>query len=83
MAFAVLVVIVLVIYWLSRSKLGLGMMAAREDEAAARSIGINVFTHRLAAFVLSAALAGLTGAAFAFYHVSYYPSYPFGAGMDV
>ena len=26
-----------------RSKLGLGMMAVREDEAAARSIGINVF----------------------------------------
>jgi branched-chain amino acid transport system permease protein len=74
---AVLVGIVAISYWLSRSKLGLGMMAVREDEAAARSIGINVFAHRLAAFVLSATLAGFVGAAFAFYHVSYYPSYTF------
>jgi branched-chain amino acid transport system permease protein len=77
LAFAVLIVIVGLAYWLSRSKLGLGMMAVREDEAAARSIGINVFLHRLTAFVLSAALAGFTGAAFAYYFASYYPSYPF------
>jgi branched-chain amino acid transport system permease protein len=77
LAFAVLIAIVAASYWLSRSKLGLGMMAVREDEAAARSIGVNVFVHRLAAFVLSAALAGFVGAAFAYYHVSYYPSYTF------
>jgi branched-chain amino acid transport system permease protein len=77
LALAVLVVIVVVVYWLGRSKIGLGMMAVREDEAAASSIGINVFRHRLAAFVLSATLAGFVGAAFAFYHVSYYPSYTF------
>jgi branched-chain amino acid transport system permease protein len=77
LAFAVLVGIVATAYWLGQSKLGLGMMAVREDEAAARSIGINVFVHRLAAFVLSATLAGFVGAAFAFYHVSYYPSYTF------
>ncbi len=76
-ALAVIVGIVLITYWLSRSKLGLGMMAVREDEAAARSIGINVLRHRLAAFVLSAALAGFAGAAFAYFHVSYYPSYTF------
>jgi branched-chain amino acid transport system permease protein len=66
-------------YALSRSKFGLGLMALREDEAAARSIGVNVFSHRLAAFVLSSTLAGLVGATFAFYHVSYYPAYTFGA----
>jgi branched-chain amino acid transport system permease protein len=78
LAFAVLVGIVATAYWLSQSKVGLGMMAVREDEAAARSIGINVFAHRLTAFVLSATLAGFVGAVFAFYHVSYYPSYTFG-----
>jgi branched-chain amino acid transport system permease protein len=75
---AVLIVIVAVAYWLSRSKLGLGMMALREDEDAARSIGINVFLHRLAAFVFSAMLAGFVGAAFAFFHKGYYLSYAFG-----
>ena len=79
LGFMVLVVIVAASYWLSRSKLGLGMMALREDEAAARSIGVNVFLHRLAAFVLSATLAGFVGAVFAFFHPSYYPSYPFTA----
>jgi branched-chain amino acid transport system permease protein len=79
LGFAVLVVIVAASYWLSRSRLGLGMMALREDEAAARSIGINVFLHRLAAFVLSATLAGFVGAVFAFFHPSYYPSYLFTA----
>lgn len=73
----VLAALVVVVYLLSRSKLGLGMMAVREDEAAARSIGINVFLHRLAAFVLSAAFAGLVGAAFAFFHKGYYLSYGF------
>lgn len=73
----VLIVMVVAVYVLSRSKLGLGMMAVREDEAAARSIGINVFLHRLAAFVLSATFAGFVGAAFAFFHKSYYPSLTF------
>ena len=73
----VLIVMIAAVYLLSRSKLGLGMMAVREDEAAARSIGINVFLHRLAAFVLSAAFAGLVGAAFAFFHKGYYLSYGF------
>jgi branched-chain amino acid transport system permease protein len=79
-AFAMLLVIVAVVYWLSRSRLGLGMMAVREDETAARSIGVNVFLHRLSAFVLSAFLAGLVGAAFAYYHPSYYAYLPFTPG---
>ncbi len=75
---AVLVVIVATAFWLSRSKLGLGMMALREDEAAARSIGVHVFLHRLAAFVISAAFAGFVGAVLAYFHPSYYLFYAFG-----
>lgn len=78
LALGVLVTIVIVVFWLRRSKLGLGMMAIREDEEAARSVGIDVFLYTLLAFVLSAFFAGLAGAAFAFFHVSYYPSFPFG-----
>lgn len=64
-------------YYLLHSRLGLGMLATREDEDAARAIGINIFYHKLAAFVISSTLAGLAGGSFAFYHVSYYPSLPF------
>lgn len=78
LALAVLVLITAVLIWLSRSKLGLGMMAVREDEEAARSIGVNVFFHSMLAFVLSAFLAGLAGGAFAYFHVGYYPNYTFG-----
>lgn len=79
LALAVLVLIFVVALWLSRSKFGLGLIAVREDEAAARSIGINVFLHSLAAFVLSAFFAGLAGGVFAFFHVGYYPNYTFGS----
>ena len=64
--------------WLKRSKLGLGMMALREDEEAARATGINVFGHKLTAFVISATLAALAGGAFGYFHVSYYPAFAFG-----
>jgi branched-chain amino acid transport system permease protein len=77
LAFGVLMVTVAVSYWLTQAKLGLGLMSVREDEDAARAIGVNVFRHKLAAFILSAALAGLAGSSFAYFHVSYYPSLPF------
>jgi branched-chain amino acid transport system permease protein len=66
-----------VTYFLQHSRLGLGMLATREDEDAARAIGINVFAHKLIAFVVSAGLAGLAGGSFAYYFASYYPSLPF------
>ena len=64
-------------YVLANSRLGLGMMTVREEEDAAESLGISALQHKLAALVISASLAGLAGAAFAFYHVGYYPSFPF------
>jgi branched-chain amino acid transport system permease protein len=78
LCFAVLVLIVAVVFWLRRSKLGLGMVAVREDAEAARSVGVNVLWHSLAAFVLSAFFAGLLGGTFAYFHLSYYPSLTFG-----
>lgn len=77
LSFAVLVITVAVSAYLHRSKLGLGMMTVREDQGAARAIGVDVFAHKLAAFTISAGLAGLAGGSFAFFHVSYYPSLPF------
>lgn len=77
LSLGVLALTVAVSYYLTRSKPGLGMMVVREDEGAARAIGVNVFAHKLAAFTISAGLAGLAGGSFAFFHVSYYPSLPF------
>lgn len=77
LSFAVLVLTTAVSHWLTYSRLGLGMMSVREDEDAARAIGVNTFRHKLAAFTVSAALAGLAGSSFAYFHVSYYPSLAF------
>ncbi len=69
--------VVLVVYLISRSKVGLGMMCLRDDEDAAAAIGVNVFKHKLTALCISNFLAGLVGGAFAFYHVAYYYDHPF------
>jgi branched-chain amino acid transport system permease protein len=65
-------------YFLVNSRRGLGMMAVREEEEAAESLGVSALRHKLLALVVSAFLAGLAGGAFAYYHVSYYPQFPFG-----
>jgi branched-chain amino acid transport system permease protein len=64
-------------YFLVNSKWGLGMMAVREGEDAAESLGISALKHKLLALTVSAFFAGLVGGAFAYYHVSYYLYMPF------
>jgi branched-chain amino acid transport system permease protein len=66
-------------YFLVNSRWGLGMMAVREGEDAAESLGISALRHKLLALTVSAFLTGLVGGAFAYYHVSYYLNMPFGA----
>jgi branched-chain amino acid transport system permease protein len=71
------VVAVAVALLLRRSVVGLGMMATRDDEEAANAMGVDVLSHKLSAFAISAALTALAGGAFAFFSVSYYPNFPF------
>ncbi len=52
---------------LVRSPLGLRFMAVRENDRRAALIGINVYSTRFVAFVIAGALAGLSGALFAFF----------------
>jgi branched-chain amino acid transport system permease protein len=65
-------------YVLVNSRLGLGIMAIREEEDAAESLGVSALQHKLLALSVSAFFAGLTGGAFAYYHVGYYPHLTFG-----
>ncbi|MGH7267762.1 MAG: branched-chain amino acid ABC transporter permease [Candidatus Rokuibacteriota bacterium] len=75
LALAALTVIAVAI--LTGSRLGLGMRAVREDEAAAEATGVGALGLKLAALGLSTAFAGLAGGLFAYYHISYYPQHPF------
>jgi branched-chain amino acid transport system permease protein len=62
----VLVVIVLA-FLFQRSRWGLRLRASREDEQAARSLGIGVTKERLGSFALSAFFVGLGGGLFSHY----------------
>lgn len=64
-------------YTLMKSRLGLGLVAVRENEDAAESLGVNAFAHKLLALAVSAFLAGLAGGAYAYYQASYYFNYTF------
>jgi branched-chain amino acid transport system permease protein len=52
------------VYALLRSRIGLALMAARDNEQGAASVGIAVGRNRLMAFALSAAICGLGGAVY-------------------
>jgi branched-chain amino acid transport system permease protein len=56
-----LVVALFVAYIYQRSRFGLALRAAREDEFAARAAGINIALQRLIAFVISAFVMGIGG----------------------
>lgn len=62
-----LILTLFIIYSLINSKAGNAIIAIREDELAARSMGINVFYYKVVVFVLSAMIMGLAGAFYAQY----------------
>jgi branched-chain amino acid transport system permease protein len=70
-------VAVLVAFVSITSRMGLGWMAVREDEEAARATGVSPLTHKLAALVVSSFLAGLAGATFALHRASFYAQFAF------
>jgi branched-chain amino acid transport system permease protein len=76
-ALALALASVLVVIALATSRLGLGMQAVREDEAAAEASGVSALGVKLRAVTVSTALAGLAGGLFAYYHISYYPQHAF------
>ena len=62
---ALMVVILLLVGNLERSRVGRAWVAIREDEDAAEVMGVNTFRFKLWAFVIGAAIGGLSGALYA------------------
>lgn len=54
-----------IIYRMYTSRVGRALIAIREDETAAASMGINVFGHKVLAFTMGCFFAGLAGSFFA------------------
>ena len=58
---------------LLKSRIGYYWQAIREDEAAARSLGINTFRYKMYAIVISAGMTAVAGVFFAFYYNNLFP----------
>ena len=59
----------LALTWLvTRSKLGYGLVAIREDEEAARAMGIDTTRYKVTAFGLNALITGLAGGIYAYWN---------------
>jgi branched-chain amino acid transport system permease protein len=58
-------ILMAIVYFYQQSRWGLRLRGTREDHLAARSLGVRVVRERTIAFVLSAAIVGVSGALFA------------------
>jgi branched-chain amino acid transport system permease protein len=67
LALGLLVLATLSVFWLSRSRFGLGLIAIRENEEGAAVLGVNTTLYKILAFVLSAAFTALAGGIYAYY----------------
>jgi branched-chain amino acid transport system permease protein len=68
---------VLLVAAIARSRLGYRLIAVREDEAAARALGIDAFAVKMAAVVISSAMTAVGGVFYAFYYNNLFPSQVF------
>ena len=68
---------------LARSRLGYQWLAVREDETAARAVGIDAFRVKLAAVVISSAMTAVGGVFYAFYNNSLFPAQVFDMSRSI
>ena len=68
---------------LLQSRIGYCWLAIREDEEAARALGIDTFRYKMLAVVISAAMTAFAGVIFAFYYNNLFPEQVFNIGQSV
>jgi branched-chain amino acid transport system permease protein len=74
---------VLLTAYLSRSRLGYQWLAVREDQEAARAVGIDILRAKLKAVLISSAMTAVGGVFYAFYYNSLFPAQVFGIGRSI
>jgi branched-chain amino acid transport system permease protein len=70
-------------HWLLRSRIGYFWQAIREDEMAAKTLGINTFRYKMIAVVISAAMTSVAGMFFAFYYNNLFPEQVFNISRSI
>jgi ABC-type branched-subunit amino acid transport system permease subunit len=64
---ALLAVSLVVSWWIRRSKFGMGLIAIREDEDKAATVGVNTPVYKIFGFVASAVFVSMAGAVYGYY----------------
>jgi ABC-type branched-subunit amino acid transport system ATPase component/ABC-type branched-subunit amino acid transport system permease subunit len=54
-------------WWIRRNKFGMGLIAIREDEDKAATVGVSTPTYKILAFVSSAVFVGMAGGVYGYY----------------
>ena len=67
LGFAMCVLTLATAWWVAHARLGLGLFAIHDDEDVAEAKGVPTFRYKIAAFALSAAIAGAVGGIHAMY----------------
>jgi branched-chain amino acid transport system permease protein len=68
---------------LARSRLGYHWVAVREDEPAARSLGIDAFRAKMTAVLVSSGMTAVGGVFYAFYNNNLFPGQIFDIGRSI
>jgi branched-chain amino acid transport system permease protein len=82
-AVAILAFTLLIVIYLRNSRFGLALQAIRGNPISASMAGVNVVRARVIAWLLSALIAGLIGAVYAWYISVFYPETVFDLGMSI
>jgi branched-chain amino acid transport system permease protein len=70
-------------WWVRHSKFGLGLLAIRDDEDRALSLGVKTEVYKLGAYVVSAVITGMAGAFYAYFTGVVYPQFTFDPVYDI
>ena len=80
---AVMVLTILTAMWIERSKFGVGLRAIFQDEDSAETQGVNATKLKIAAFIVSAFLAGVAGSIYGYYRSYIHPDFIFDVSISV
>jgi branched-chain amino acid transport system permease protein len=69
--------------WLEGSRLGYQWRAVREDQQAARALGIDILAAKMKAALISSAMTAVGGVFYAFYYNSLFPAQVFSIGRSI
>jgi branched-chain amino acid transport system permease protein len=83
LSLALLVCCVLTVAWISRSRFGMGLIAIREDEDAAASMGVNTTLYKTTALVLSSLFTAIAGGINAYWITFIEPAQAFDLTLNV